>query len=115
MRPGASVGRSCSTDSKPSMKNWRSVVGASDHGAPTDGSVYMGIGSCPLCWIVHGNAITPFEQLFPARRREEQILAADQHCVAVVDVAPIGDGHCLVVTREHRCSMAEADLEELES
>lgn len=65
---------------------------------------------CPLCWVLNGDRPTPFEQLLgPQYTREDQILHnSTRHAFAMVDVAPIGPGHSLIVTSEHCLSMAEA-------
>lgn len=71
--------------------------------------------NCPLCAIVTGRERTPFEQLFPTLTRDDQVIARDADCLAVVDVAPIARGHCLVIPEHHHRSWAEADASEFQS
>lgn len=68
---------------------------------------------CPLCQIETGSRATPFEHLLPTMVRTDQILATRLHALAVIDVAPIGPGHSIVITKRHRLSMGAATAAEL--
>jgi diadenosine tetraphosphate (Ap4A) HIT family hydrolase len=68
---------------------------------------------CPLCQIVLGHVKTPFEYLIPGTIREDQIIASLPCAISVIDVAPIGPGHSIVITTKHRMSMGAATREEL--
>lgn len=74
----------------------------------------METANCPLCCITTGSAVTPFERLFPDLAREDQIVAESPLALVAVDVAPIGLGHCIVITRAHRLSMADCPNVEAE-
>lgn len=69
---------------------------------------------CPLCCIATGLAVTPFERLFPDLDRQDQIVAETPLALVAVDVAPIGPGHCIVIPRAHRLSMADCHDSEAE-
>ncbi len=74
----------------------------------------MAVIQCPLCCIAGGQAATPFEYLFPELEREDQIVAERSLALAAVDVAPVGLGHCIVMSRAHRLSMADCLKSEID-
>lgn len=68
---------------------------------------------CPLCSIVSGHEVTPFETLIAGARCDQQELLASRRALAVIDVAPVARAHCLVIPRRHRLSVASCSSAEL--
>jgi len=68
--------------------------------------------TCHLCTIRDDRANTPFAGLLTDRDHRTQVLSRDDHCLTIIDVAPIGPGHCLIVPARHRLSLAQTSSEE---
>jgi diadenosine tetraphosphate (Ap4A) HIT family hydrolase len=75
----------------------------------------MANDGCPLCWANTGRHVTPFERLFPQLTRGDQILLrSPRGTFAMIDIAPIGLGHSLIVTSKHALSIADASPSEVQ-
>lgn len=68
--------------------------------------------TCHLCAIRDDPSVTPFARLLKDRNPQSQILARDPHCLTIIDVAPIGPGHCIIVPARHQLSLAQTSPDE---
>lgn len=68
---------------------------------------------CPFCALTseHSNFFT--NKYFPEQKNGFLILRETEYFLVVVDIAPIKEGHCLVVSKSHVLSVAELNLVEL--
>jgi diadenosine tetraphosphate (Ap4A) HIT family hydrolase len=63
--------------------------------------------TCHLCTIRDDPGSTPFARLLPDRDPGSQVLFRDADCLVIIDVAPVGPGHCIIVPVRHRLSLAQ--------
>lgn len=61
---------------------------------------------CVLCRVLNGGRETPFTSLLPDCEPSAQVVASNDHAAVVVDVAPLGIGHCLVLPRRHALAVS---------
>jgi diadenosine tetraphosphate (Ap4A) HIT family hydrolase len=59
---------------------------------------------CLFCEILVGRGGSAFEELFPLRAAEDQVLMRGKALTVIIDVAPIGPGHCLILPNRHELS-----------
>jgi diadenosine tetraphosphate (Ap4A) HIT family hydrolase len=62
--------------------------------------------SCPFCRLAKLQESTAIQALFPDRLKPGEIVHEDVDLYVVVDAAPLVAGHCLIVLKEHKLSIA---------
>ncbi|MBB5132639.1 diadenosine tetraphosphate (Ap4A) HIT family hydrolase [Thermocatellispora tengchongensis] len=74
-----------------------------------------GAAECPFCALVSDGRSPVWAHLFPGTEHDEVILASESF-LAVLDTAPLAEGHVLIVSKAHLTSLAalpESEREEL--
>lgn len=61
---------------------------------------------CLLCDVLEGVADVPFRRLFNEAEARSEILLETATCAVVADVAPLTEGHVLIVAKSHVPSLA---------
>ena len=64
---------------------------------------------CFLCRILGGEDEVPFRRYFSFDEVESEVLWESDNFALIADVAPIVEGHCLLISKDHVLSMASLD------
>ena len=73
---------------------------------------------CILCDIIAGKPWVPFRSLYSPQEAESEVLLESENFVVIADVAPIVEGHLLIIPKVHSFALACLEplfLEELAS
>lgn len=62
---------------------------------------------CLLCRVAHNDSDVPFTKLFDATQVESQVLLRGKNVLVIADVAPLVEGHCLIIPINHYASLAQ--------
>lgn len=67
-----------------------------------------------MCDALALSTDTPYSELFPDADPAEQVLWSTQRAAVLIDVAPLAEGHCLIIPTAHRIALAHATAEEFQ-
>jgi diadenosine tetraphosphate (Ap4A) HIT family hydrolase len=73
---------------------------------------------CILCDIIAGRPWVPFRSLYSPEEAESEVLLESENFVVIADVAPIVEGHLLIIPKAHGFALSSLEpplLEELAS
>jgi diadenosine tetraphosphate (Ap4A) HIT family hydrolase len=57
--------------------------------------------NCPFCKLATERRSSAFEALFPEAKASYEIVDESDNFLVVLDAAPLAEGHCLIVSKEH--------------